>query len=107
MQRSGRGVSEANKYCRDQQNSHRIARDAIIALIDKQPLEQAGQPAPQVKAMADFFGARIRAVEAEMADDEADAQHTGERVDLRDYVVEVPLPFARRILSALSGEAQG
>ena len=33
MQRSGRGVSEANKFCRDQQSSHRIARDAIRARI--------------------------------------------------------------------------
>lgn len=33
MKRSGREVSEANKYCRDHQNSHRIARDAILALI--------------------------------------------------------------------------
>ena len=33
MKRSGRGVSEANKFCRDQQSSHRISRDAILALI--------------------------------------------------------------------------
>jgi len=65
-------------------------------------------PAPEVEVEAALtaLSERIESAEQDLADDYADAEETGERVDLAEPVVELELGFARSILAALASPAR-
>ncbi len=52
--------------------------------------------------LVDYLHDAICMVEADMADDAADAEETGERVDLHEYCVEIPIGAAKQILAELT-----
>jgi len=51
--------------------------------------------------LLDTLAERIDSVEQDMADDYASTEETGERVDLAEYVVELEIDLAKRLLSVL------
>ena len=64
-------------------------------------------PTPEaIEALRDQLLLRILGVEAERCDDFEDAQFTGERPDLADYEVTMPLQFATSVYDMLTALAQ-